>query len=199
MRTFTSTFGAAGHAAGGHEPVLELQDLSYAVGDPAQAETEHIVRQSPVSAAVRMVGILAFGQSLLFLLLWFLVCASAGAATSPRSATFNPTLQTSTYEPTKTRDPFSNVPVTALPGMAAKLPAGTPLQFQLNGILYETTNPSAIVNGQLVTLNKTVTMSSGGANILVKATAITRRTVSLEINVKKLDLEMNAEKVTFTP
>ena len=57
--------------------------------------------------ALHVVGLLAFGQSLIFLAIWLLICASAGAAPAKKPE-FSADLQLSTYEPTKKRDPFSN-------------------------------------------------------------------------------------------
>ena len=160
MRTLTNTFGtAAAHAAGEREAILELQDLSYAVGDPAQAELEHVARRSPVSTAVRIVGGAMGARGCIAEARvqglvetdnhadGFLLHVEAGAATTAKKAEFNPALQLSNYEPTKTRDPFTRG---AIAGVEAKLPSGVPIVFQLDGILYQTTNPSAIVNGQLV-------------------------------------------------
>ncbi|MEI6085029.1 MAG: hypothetical protein WCS70_12095 [Verrucomicrobiota bacterium] len=149
------------------------------------------------------------GPTTFGLLIWLLICASAGArpagtpavtpAGSPapvKSGGFMPALKLSTYEPTKTRDPFaksqvvvavsSNAPATAVPVV---MPA-----LQLDGILYEPTNPSASVNGQLLLLNKTVRLDPTGANIPVKAVAITRQRVTLEIMGQKVELQLNPDK-----
>jgi len=194
MRTLTNIFGAAVASAVTRETTIELQDLSAAIGNPAQAESEHIARRSPVSTAVRITGVLAFGQSLLFLALWLLLCASAGAAPPAKKVEFNPVLQLSKFEPAKTRNPFAKADDA---GVTNKTAAGVPLvmpALQLDGILYEAGNPSASVNGQLLTLNKIVHLDPQGANIPVKAVAITRRQVTLEVNGQKVELKLNSEE-----
>lgn len=156
---------------------------SFAVTADAVSGTQ--TRSFP--SAVRIVGILAFCQSLIFLVIWLLVCATAGAATKPK-ADFTPELKTSAYEPTNQRDPF------AKPGVAAqdaKAAPGAPIVFQLQGILYQSTNPSAIVNNRLLTLNKIVTLTSGNAEVQVKAIEITRNTVVLEVGGQKVELQLS--------
>jgi hypothetical protein len=149
------------------------------------AETGTQVWRFP--SAVRVAGILAFCQSLIFLVIWLLVCATAGAATKPK-AEFAPELKASTYEPTNLRDPF------AKPGVAsqdAKAAPGAPIIFQLQGILYQPTNPSAIVNDRLLTLNKIVTLNTGNVEVQVKAVEITRNTVVLEVGGQKVELQLS--------
>lgn len=174
---------------------VELQDLSYAVGDPAHAECEDVARRSPVTSAMRVVGVLAFGQSLLFLVIWLIICASAGAATPPKKVDFNPTLVASTYQPAKQRSPFTKVASSS----EAVLSVANKNAFQLEGILYSTSNPSAIVNGQLMTLNKIVTLELNGAKVPVRAVAITRDKVTLEATGKKFELQMKDEVIPAKP
>jgi len=146
---------------------------------PAQAR--------PFPSAVRVVGILAFCQSLIFLVIWLIVCATASATTKPK-AEFAPELKTSAYEPTNQRDPF------AKPGVASrdvKSAPGAPIMFELQGILYQTANPSAIVNNKLLTLNKIVTLTTGSAEVQVKAVEITRDTVVLEVGGQRVELQLS--------
>ncbi len=146
------------------------------------------VKHSPVRA-LRWVGLMAFAQSLLFLVVWLLVCAAAGAAPAGKAG-FHPELVVSTYEPTKTRDPFGKVGGTT-PEVKA-LP-GTPIALQLEGILYEATNPAAIVNGRLLTLNKTVTLTAGNGEVTVRAVEITRDHVVVEAGGQRTELRLSTQ------
>ncbi len=146
------------------------------------------VRHSRVRA-LRWVGLMAFAQSLLFLVVWLLVCAAAGAAPTGKNG-FHPELVVSTYEPTKNRDPFGKVGGTT-PEVKA-LP-GTPIALQLEGILYEAANPAAIVNGRLLTLNKTVTLTAGNGEVTVRAVEITRDHVVVEAGGQRTELRLSAQ------
>jgi hypothetical protein len=137
-----------------------------------------------------LVGILAFVQSLIFLVIWLLVCANAGAATAPKDG-FNPNLQQSVYNPATQRDPFS--PAGAPAANTAAAVSTAPSDFHLEGILYQPRSPSAIVNDTLLTLGKTATIDVGGGQIQVKATEITRNRVVLEAGGQKVELLLNPQ------
>lgn len=139
-------------------------------------------RPTSMGKAVRLVSLLAFGQALAFLTFWLLTCVSVGAATG-----FNTELQSSTYEPTKSRDPIARVGGAAVEGKVG--PAG----FALEGILYQVSHPSAIINGQLVTLNKTVTVIAGSVPTQVRAVEIGRTKVVLEVAGQKVELFLNQQ------
>lgn len=151
------------------------------------------IKQSSTAAGwpsrLQIVGILAFIQSLLFLALWLWICANAGAGTPP-TADFKPDLQQSRYDPVKQRDPFAKAGATTAD--AKTLPAAA-LVFHLSGILYQPTNPSAVVNDKLLTLNKTVTLNAGNGEVQVKAVEITRDRVVLEAGGQKVELRMNSQ------
>jgi hypothetical protein len=143
----------------------------------------------PLRTSVRIVSILAFTHSLLFLVIWLLICASAGAAEDPKTE-FSAGLRQSTYNPVRQRDPFFKVTnavreVKSLPGTVAGL--------QLDGILYQHTDPSAIVNGQLVTLNKIVTLNIGTEEYQIRAIEITREHVVLEANGRTVELNLSSK------
>ena len=138
----------------------------------------------------KVAGVLAFGQSLLFLALWLWLCASAGAATpAPAEETEYRTIP-STYAPIRARDPFVKTGVR--PDTAKVLPSGT-VSFQLQGILYQGDNSSAIINDTLVTLNKTVTLSAGTSEIQIKAVEIGREHVVLEAGGQRVELHLNPQ------
>lgn len=136
------------------------------------------------SSAIHIVGVLAFTQSLIFLVIWLLICAAAGAATKPQ-AEFNPELKVSTYKTAKVRDPFARSGVAAPGGKASP---SVPITLHLQGILYQPTNPSAIVNDKLLTLDKIVTLSAGNGEVQVKAVEIARDRVVLDVGGQKVEL-----------
>ena len=169
-------------------------ELTVVVGEQVfsypQASREYVTGPFPQarrdSSAMRIVGILAFCQSLMFLALWLLMCAAAGAANAPIE--FVPDLKTSTYQPTNARDPF------AKPGIAmqaTKTAPTIPISLQLQGILYQPANPSAIVNDKLLTLNKIVSFNTGNSEVQVKAVEITRESVVLDIGGQRVELRLS--------
>jgi hypothetical protein len=133
-----------------------------------------------------LVVILAFAQSMLFLALLLMLCANAGAANQV-SAEFKPEIQKSTYAPAKIRDPFLPDGTT---GEAKPTPA-TSFAFELQGILYQRSDPAAIVNDQLMRLNKTITLEGKNGSIEVKAVEITRDRVVLEAGGQRTELRLN--------
>ena len=144
---------------------------------------------SPWPLGRHVVGILAFIHSLIFLVLWLWICANAGAGTSA-TADFRADLRQSHYNPTQARDPFSRPGSTTAEAKAVPV---SPLVFHLDGILYESANASAIVNGTLLSLNKTVSLSSGKEEVQVKAVEITRNRVVLEARGQRVELQINAQ------
>jgi len=141
---------------------------------------------------VQWVGVLAFVHSLVFLAIWLLICASAGAGTTPQGS-FDGDLQKSVYKPVKQRDPFNLAGVTASDSKV--LPTAT-IALHLEGILYQPGNPAAIVNGTLVTLNKTASINAGNGEIQVRAIEITRNRVVLQAGDQKVELLLNSQNPT---
>lgn len=167
------------------------ESLAESIGPDRHPATTTVSRHSH---ALRWVGILAFGQSLLFLVLWLFLCAFAGAATPP--ADLQMKVEESAYEPVKTRDPF--LPV----GTTAKGPATATVNvtaLQLQGILYDPHNPSAMVNNQSVWLNKKVTLSTDSGPVEVQAVEITRQRVVLLVGGNKIELRLPAVGQTPNP
>lgn len=141
------------------------------------------------SGAVGWVGLLAIGQSLLFLALLLFFCLAAGAAPAPKE--FTPDLQVSSYSPSKARDPFTVRRVKTAPEV--KVVPGTPIVFQLQGILYQDENPSAMVNNYLLTLNKVTIMKADDKTVEVRAVEITREKVVLETGGQRVELQLNPQ------
>jgi hypothetical protein len=89
------------------------------------------------------------------------------------------------------RDPFG----AEVPGTSGTTAGGTNRTagvegFKLMGILYNAASPSALVNNQLVELNKTVRMQTGQGEVEVKAVTITRDLVVLEVGGQKVELRL---------
>jgi hypothetical protein len=140
---------------------------------------------------VQIIGILAFIQSLLFLVLWLWICGVAGAAT-PAKTESSLELKPSNYDPTKERDPFAKAGTTK--AATTNLASAATFVFRLDGILFEPTHPSAIVNGKLLTLDKIVSLKGGNGEIQVKAVEIVRDRVVLEAGGKRIELQINPVK-----
>ena len=160
----------------------------------AGAEREFMARQrvgsGSLATPLRVVGILAFCQAIGFLALFLLFCARAGAATESKPAP-RLTLTLSTYATETVRDPFGTEPSKSSDGTDAgsDIAAGAE-DFKLAGILYSATSPSALVNGQLVELNKLVKIKIGRGETEVKAVTITRDLVVLEVRGQKVELRL---------
>jgi len=196
MKLATHVFEATGLRVGAMDGASHV---SRARVEPERfGATDERIAGSPerrLPSAVRLVGILAFCQSLIFLVIWLIVCAAAGAATKP-TPEFTPDLKLSSYDPVHGRDPF------AKPGFGEQnVKAGTvsPTLFRLQGILYQPDNPSAIVNDKLVTLNKIVTFNVGNAEVRAKVVEITRTGVSLEVGGQRIELQLSAQGPQQTP
>jgi len=156
---------------------------------------ERATSRCSLSHAMRVVGLMAFAQSLLFLIIWLLVCSTAGAATV-RKAAFGFDLRFSTFEPVNGRDPFSKV---GLNSTEARPLPGSAIALQLDGILYEDANPSAIVNGQLLTLDKSVTLPAGNGEVKVRAVEIARDHVVVDAGGQKIELKLSTRNSTTRP
>jgi type II secretory pathway component PulC len=131
----------------------------------------------------------------LFLIFWLLICASAGAAGAIGNQ-FSAELHQSTYQPVKQRDPFFKI---RSPVHEVKSLPSTVVGLQLDGILYQPTDPSAIVNGQLVTLHKIVSLNTGAEEFQVKAIEITRDHVVLEANGRRVELNLSSKNSFGSP
>jgi hypothetical protein len=140
--------------------------------------------------ALGLVRILAFCQALLFLTLFLLICTWAGAATESKRV-FNPEISKSVYSPVSVRDPFGSggaKSVSASDGERTRVVG--PSLLKLKGILYHTVHPSAIVNDQLVELNKSVMVQTEQGPVEIKALQMTREVVLLEVGGQKVELRL---------
>jgi hypothetical protein len=194
MKILTNTADLAGAESEASRATWlpEIRENSNVRSRAFDAVTENRSRDKSFGKAVRIVGLLAFGQSLLFLALWLLMCASAGAAPA-KQPEFTTDLSVSTYNPTKQRSPLSKLPAGVI---EVKSQPGVPLRLQLDGILYEATNPAAIVNGQVLSLNKVVTINSDGIEAAVRAVEITRSRVVLEVAGRTVELSLKTQSAT---
>ena len=160
----------------------------------AKAEHEFVVCQRAgsgcVSTAMQIVGILAFCQAIFFLALFLFLCARAGAAPESKAGS-RVALISSTYTTQTVRDPFG----AEVPGTSGTTAGGSARTagvegFKLMGILYNAASPLALVNNQLVELNKPTRMQTGQGEVEVKAVTITRDLVVLEVGGQKMELRL---------
>jgi hypothetical protein len=146
-----------------------------------------------LATSLRVVGVLAFCQMAFFLALLLFICARAGAATTSNS-TSKLELILSTYATQTQRDPFGS----EIPKSGTPLTAGTTLNagadtFKLMGILYDAVKPSALVNNEIVELNKPVKVETGQGTVEIKALSITRDTVVLDVQGQKMELRLGGD------
>ena len=146
-----------------------------------------------LSTPMKVVGILAFCQTIFFLVLFLFICARAGAATGNKPAP-RLDLSLSTYTTKTTRDPFGlEVPTSTGTATAATHLVG-PENLKLMGILYNATSPAALVNDQLVELNKPVRVRTAQGETEIKALVITREMVQLEVGGQKVELRLGGSE-----
>ncbi len=148
-----------------------------------------------VSASLRIVGILAFCQALVFVVLFLFLCARRAVATEAKPKS-DLELSPSAYEPQNTRDPFGSEIPKAADGKAVVARLAEPDALKLQGILYNKTKPSALVNDQLVELNKTVKVHTDQGEVEVKALEITRELVLLDVGGQKIELRLGGNERT---
>jgi hypothetical protein len=88
----------------------------------------------------------------------------------------------SVYKPNKVRDPFLK-PGTTASTASDEIKAATAGQFnfRLQAIFWSPANPSAVVNDQLLDLNKKMILSAASGDVEVKAVEIGRDRVILEV------------------
>jgi hypothetical protein len=189
MKTITHVAGFAGQESEASRSVClpEAYPVRTTVTEAGVSRQEQV---SSVGRAVRIVGVLAFGQSLLFLALWLLICSWAGAATT-KPADFSPELTLSTYEPTARRSPLTKTETVAV--SAGKQESTVPVNLQLEGILYEASHPAAVVNVQVLLLNKLVTINTGGGELKVRALEITRTRVVIDVGGRQMQLRLSPQ------
>jgi hypothetical protein len=143
-----------------------------------------------LAGSMRVVGVLAFCQAIVFLVLFLVLCARVGAATESKSG-HGLELVPSTYSPQNSRDPFGAQVVGGADtnGTATVRPvdAGT---LKLMGILYDAAHPSALVNDQLLELNRPVKMQTAQGEMEVRALKITRDLVVLQVGGQTMELRL---------
>jgi hypothetical protein len=142
---------------------------------------------------MRVVGVLAFCQAIIFLVLFLFLCARAGAATDSKSG-HSLELIPSTYTTQSSRDPFG----AQVAGSTNTNGAGTVTSvgadaLKLMGILYDAAHPSALVNDQLLELNRPVKMQTAQGEVEVKALRITRELVVLQVGGQEMELRLGGE------
>ena len=146
---------------------------------------------SDVASRLRIVGVLAFCQIVVFALLLLFICACAGAATK-NTANAKLELIPSTYAPQNDRDPFGGHALKST-NTASDAVNVTDTDFRLMGILYDPVKPVALVNNGVVELNKPVKLSTGQGIVEVTAVAIRRDAVVLSVSGQKLELRLGGK------
>jgi len=146
-----------------------------------------------LSTSLRVVGVLAFCQMVVFLVLLLFICARAGAATTSNS-TARLELIPSTYATPTERDPFGS----EIPKFVTPTTAGTTLSagadtFKLMGILYDAVKPTALINNEIVELNKPVKVETRQGVVQIKALSITRDAVVLDVQGQKMELRLGGD------
>ncbi|HUJ72514.1 MAG TPA: hypothetical protein VLZ30_09725 [Verrucomicrobiae bacterium] len=194
MKTHTPAEIWAHRAWPDHDVVIHESHPVTRDGTAAWAEPEFVARQEAgsgsLSTPMRIVGILAFCQAIGFLALFLFLCARAGAATGSNTVS-HLALTKSMYETQTQRDPFGAEVSKTLDatGAGSTRTAGADA-FKLMGILYSAASPSALVNGELVELNKPVRMQTTRGEVEVKAVTITRDLVVMEVGGQKVELRL---------
>jgi len=146
-----------------------------------------------LSTSLRIVGVLAFCQMALFVALLLFICARAGAATTTNS-TSKLDLILSTYATQTQRDPFgAESPMSVATATTGANPAGNSEAFKLMGILYDPINPTALVNNEVVELNKPIKVDTGQGTVEIKALTITRDAVVLDVKGQKVELRLGGD------
>ncbi len=163
----------------------------------AEMENEAMVYRQTASGSLttplRIVGILAFCQALAFVVLFLFLCARAGAATEAKP-TSSLELNPSVYLPQNARDPFGSEVPKATDGTAVTSRLAGPDMLKLQGIVYDKINPSALVNDQLVELNKTAKVQTAQGEVEIKALEITRDLVLLDVGGQKIELRLGGNE-----
>ena len=143
---------------------------------------------------MRVVGVLAFCQAIIFLVLFLFLCARVGAATESKPG-HGLELTPSTYATQNSRDPFGAQVAGSTDTNGAKtvtsVGAGA---LKLMGILYDAAHPSALVNDQLLELNRPVKMQTAQGEVEVKALKITREVVVLQVGGQTLELRLGGDE-----
>jgi len=154
---------------------------------------------SDFSRSASAVRILAICQALLFLAVFLFICARAGAITET-SRSFKPELGRSVYSPQASRDPFGSEAAKSVEGHdGGRVQVAGLSVLKLSGILYDPVHPAAIVNNQLLELNKPVGVQTERGEFEVKALRITREVVLLDIGGQKVELRLSGgdrDKIT---
>jgi hypothetical protein len=112
---------------------------------------------------------------------------------------FDLELTRSVYKPHKARDPFLKPGTAAIGSDGLKTAMAGQLVFRLQAILWSPKNPSAVVNDQLLDLNKSVILSTASGDVEVKAVEIGRERVVLEVVGQRVELRLNPEEPSGKP
>lgn len=177
------------HTVGANDNLRAVSGISQAGWDEGQVGGCPREESGSLSKPMRIVGVLAFCQAILFVVLFLFICARAGAATEGKPAP-SLELKLSAYAAQNTRDPFGADVPKAGSTVEKIAPSAGVESFKLMGILYDATNPAALINSQLVDLKKPVKVKTDQGEVEVKALTITRETVLLDVGGQKIELRL---------
>jgi hypothetical protein len=172
-----------------------FQECDWA-GDVLEVDdsTERVRRSSQRFGAFRIGVILAFAHSLLFLALFLFMCARVGAETTGKPEGYQASLKMSSYNPTTERDPFLKSGGLVKSGSTAQQPAPAVVvpasAFKLQGILYQPSSPSALVNDTLVTLNQSYVIQTLVGSVSVKVAEVSPEKVVLLAGAQSIELRL---------
>ena len=105
----------------------------------------------------------------------------------------------SVYKPDKARDPFLKPGTMAIGSDGRETATAGQLVLRLQAILWSPANPSAVVNDQLLDINKSVIFSTASGDVKVKAVEIGRERVVLEVGGRRVELRLNPEQPSGKP
>jgi hypothetical protein len=135
--------------------------------------------------------VLAFCQAILFLAWFLFLCARVGAAATGSQPAAGLELVPSTYTTQNPRDPFgAQITGSADTNAAATATSLDTGVLKLMGILYDAVHPAALVNDELLELNRPAKIQTAQGLLEVKAVRITRDLVELQAGGQKVLLRL---------
>jgi len=125
---------------------------------------------------------------------------AAGSAVAPANPAtdFAPQMRESTYAPAKSRDPFDRPGQQVTKTSTSQTPIIVqapkrqipPAWFRLQAILLDRRSPMAVVNAELLELNKPATMRVGSYELRVKAVEVGRDRVILDVEGERVEVRL---------
>jgi hypothetical protein len=130
------------------------------------------------------------------------VSAALGAAPAAASTVYPPVPVLSVYQPKNAHDPFLRPGQEALRATSGDGFASSKVSvsaFRLEFILHDARNPSAMVNGQEMFLNKITTVQTAVGTFRVNPVEIQADRIVLEVEGQRVDLRLEEPSPTASP